>query len=506
MEQRNDICEYDIDIIRFARSGIIRTCIGVMVVALFARLPFLILPGLSIDSYMNLDGWPPRESFISQGRFGQYLVLHALELVGADARAFATLFQTVGLASFALSAPLFFTAFHDGPLRHRPALVLASLVMVLHPFQAEILTFSEASFTALLAISIGIGAVFIMARVPRLWWLAAMLLLAALSLYQLVLNYVCLMLMLGALLAVPHADGRSASSLQAWRTLGTCAALIIACLLVYVLATRFIIAATGVGVDVRGQLLAPTHVGQRLHELRQLGVWLFGHPLLVAQSRVPLFFYWAVMLAGWALMLLRLALAGRQGLVLALLVALAAPLLALGVVLVAASWWPAPRVLGGVVVLFAIACYGLCTASAKIGWRTGCCAPVALIILSCTLVGHRIHADQILLNARDSFMAEQIYEGLRSHPGFTDERLVVVVDNRAYRGHPAPLDTTWMDMNISAFLLPATAQARIALSTTRLLNLRQATDDEVESCGRLPHWPDSGFVSDASDGAAMVCL
>lgn len=486
--------------------GLWAICTVVMVLCVLARLPFLVAPGLSIDSYTNLDGWPSLERFASQGRFGQYLLFHGLEAIGVDPETFATLFQAFGVLAFAFCAPLFFTAFSKRLLDNRLGIILASLLLVLHPFQAEILTFSEASFTALLAVAMGIASIYIVARFPRRWWVGVALLVFALSLYQLVLNYVCLMVMLGALQVHVEGHGPLRDRWQAYRPVLAAAVTVIAGLVTYLVINKALLVALDVPLVGRGQTLAFDQLGQRWLDIKSFCGWLLPHPLFLAPGKAIALIFWAFVLVGWCLGLAQVVRRWKQESPVAVLIILAMPVAGLGVVLAGATWWPAPRVLGGVVVLFAIGCYWL-FASDRQTWVKVLAGTVAgIILLASIAIGHRIHSDQRLLNTHDGFLAEQIYSAVRSRAEFTEQTPVAIVNNTLKWSHPASLRTTWMDMNISAFSVPSAARARIALSTGRLLNIRQATDEEAATCTRAATWPDAGFVHSAADGGVLVCL
>jgi len=488
-------------------QGLWGICIFVMVFCLLARLPFLLAPGLSIDSYTNLDGWPSMERFISQGRFGQYLVLQGLESIGVNPAAFATLLQGVGLAAFAFSAPLFFSAFGraDAQLR-KFVIAVPSLLLVLHPFQAEILTFSEASFTALLAVALGIFSVFLAARIPRLWWLACAILIMAISMYQVVLNYVCLMFAFGALVECVNSDGKLRGNVARYRPLMVSFGMIFLALVLYLLINKALIAAFDVPVDGRGQTLPFDQFKTRWIDVYGLSKWLIDNPLFLEVSKFVRLAFWAIVIGGWGVLVLRLLKNWSAATPLALLIIFALPVLGLGVVLVGVSWWPVPRVLGGIVAIFAMGLYWLC-ASVQARWsKAGVTVLAGTFLLAAVAIGHRIHSDQVQLNTFDGFLAGKIYDELRGVDGFNEQMPVAVVNNRLKWSHPVNLPSTWMDMNISAYSVPAAVRARISLSTGRLLNIRQATESEVGICSKGPIWPENGFVSVQSGGSALVCL
>lgn len=481
-------------------------CAAVAVVCLLVRLPFLVAPGLSIDSYTNLDGWPPMERFISQGRFGQYLLFQGMQGIGVDPETFATLFQAVGLACFAFTSPLFFAAFNKAGERRAFAVCFPALLLVLHPFQAEILTFSEASFSALLAIALGIVAVFITARAVHLWWVGCILLIVALSMYQLVLNYVGVMVLVGLIRASLTVAGGRNERWQNYLPAVASGAMAGLAVVLYLAANKVFIAALGVPVDARGQMIAADRLGARLGEVVELAKWLFHHPLLVTTASSVRTAFWSLAAGGWIVISWLIVRRLKWEALIPLALVLLAPAVGLGVVLVGATWWPVPRVLGGLVALFAAGCFWLCLHATTKGTQLAIGLIAGMLLVSSAAIGHRIHNDQRQLNTFDGFLAGEILSSLRAVDGFTEQTPVAVVNTRMRWTHGIPLATTWMDMNISAFYVSSAVPARIALSTGRKLNFREATAQQTATCANSPAWPDAGFVTLQPDGVALVCL
>ena len=73
------------------RYRLLMACAITAMVTVLARLPFIVAPGMSTDSYAYLDGWPTWEQFAGQGRFGLYLVFSLFEALAIDPRTFGTL-------------------------------------------------------------------------------------------------------------------------------------------------------------------------------------------------------------------------------------------------------------------------------------------------------------------------------------------------------------------------------------------------------------------------------
>jgi hypothetical protein len=486
--------------------GLWGICAAVAIICILARLPFLVAPGLSVDSYINFDGWPAKERFLSQGRFGQFLLLRAMQGIGVDPETSATLFQGVGFACFAFVAPLFFAAF-DRPGQTRAfAIVLPALLLVLHPFQAEILTFSEASFTALIAIATGIAAIFITARAPQLWWLGMALMVAALSTYQLVLNYVGIMLLLGLTRAGMDAEGDGAARWRVYRPSVASAIMVAASVILYLILNAMFISVFDLQMDQRGQLMPVSEWATRVDEVAALGRWLYACPLLVPTATAVATAFWAMVIGGWLVACWLLIRRWNRETPIALALVLLGPLVGLGVVLVGTTWWPAPRVLGGLVAFFAAGIFWLCLHARSAATRVGVGLLAGLVLVSSIAIGHRIHNDQVRLNAYDAFLAGQIMASLRGVDGFTEQMPIAVVNTKMRWTHGVALATTWKDMNISVFHIADAVPARMTLTTGRKLNFRRASGEDVAACAKAPAWPDAGFVSKQADGSALVCL
>lgn len=481
-------------------------CAAVTVACVLARMPFLIAPGLSIDSYSNLDGWPPMERFVSQGRFGQFLLFQAIQGLGVDPETFATLFQGVGLACFAFTAPLFFAAFDKPGETKAFSVCIPALLLVLHPFQAEILTFSEASFSALLAIALGIAAVFIVVRAQRMWWIGCALLIVALSMYQLVLNYVGIMVLLGLVRACVEGSAVAGPRWRSYLPTGVATATTAVAVVLYLIINKLFISMLGVEVVQRGQMIRIDQLGARVGEIAELAKWVLTHPLLVQTASSVRTAFWALAIGGWGAVCWLLLRNWRRETPVALAMVILAPLVGLGVVMVGSTWWPVPRVLGGLVALFAAGCFWLCLYARNTASRVSVSLLAGLLLISSIAIGHRVHNDQRQLNAFDSFLAEQIMASLRALDDYSEQTPVAVVNTKMRWTHGVSLATTWMDMNISAFYVSSAIPARMTLSTGRKLNFRQAGEQDVAACANAAVWPERGFVSIQADGSALVCL
>lgn len=481
-------------------------CTVVVVLTVFARLPFVLTPGMSTDSYAYLQGWPTLDQLASQGRFGQYLVFQAFGWLAVDPLAFATLLQGVGIAVFAFCSPLLFSAFASAEQNRLVPVCLAALVVNLHPYSAEILTFSEASFTALLASAMGISAAFLVSKRPRWWCVAGILLVAALSMYQLLVNYIGLMVLFGFLQTYLRVGSVSRSAWAEYKPLLRLVMVTSAAVVLYALLHKAVVVTLGITEVGRASILPFDRLWARFNEFQSLAGFLWERPLLVTYGAAAKLLLWGMAGAGWLLLVIRLMRRPRLGMLASVIAVLLIPLASVGVVAVGAVWWPAPRVLGGVVAAWAMGVYWLAWyLNGKLG-RVLVVGAGGALLLAFTAVGHRIHSDQQQLNALDRLLAQRVYAELILLNGFNDQTPVVVVNRRLSWAHPLTLSTAWMDLNLTAFADKRAISGLLQMSNGRTLNIVPAAAADNEQCAAQPAWPDRDFATVRAAGDVLVCI
>lgn len=487
------------------RQRLQAACILVAVLTLLVRLPFIIDPGMSTDSYAYLDGWPTLEQLAGQGRFGQFLVFRLFGALAIDPLTFATLLQGLGIALLGLSTPLLFAAFStDEQIRLLP-LCLAGLVVTLHPYAAEILTFSEASFTALLATAMGVVAIYIVARRQARWWISVALLVAALSMYQLLLNYACLMILFGALKIHLRTQAEARWTLAPYRPLFIAAGVLLMSLVIYLVLHKTFVAALGIKEVGRAAFLPLGQIAARLEDMRTLTGFLWKRPLLVDYGVAARALLWTTVLCGWAVLAGYLLRRPRVTVLLPLAVMLLVPWAGIGVVAAGALWWPAPRILGGIVLVWAMGIYWLAWVACGRWGKRLVAATSAVLLLSFVAVGHRVHSDQQQLNGFDRLLAQRVYTGLIQLEGYTEQTPVAVVNSRLKWAHPLPLATAYMDLNLTAFADKRAIKGLLELSNGRRLQFALPGEADTRYCEAAATWPQPGFATMQADHA-LVCL
>lgn len=487
------------------RYRLLMACAITAMVTVLARLPFIVAPGMSTDSYAYLDGWPTWEQFAGQGRFGLYLVFSLFEALAIDPRTFGTLLQGLGIALFGFSAPLMFAAFSaQNQIRLLP-LCLGGLVVTLHPYAAEMLTFAEASFTASVAAALGVVAIFVVARRPDRWWLSSLLLVAALSIYQLLVNYACLMILFGAIKIYLRTEKDARWTLAPYRRVILAIAVLGLSLVIYLALQKSILATLGIQQVGRAAFLPLDGVGARLGDLKTLTGFLWSRPLLVDYGVAARALLWLLALGGWVGVALSAVRRDAAHALLPLAVMALVPLAGIGVVAVGAVWWPVPRILGGVVVVWAMGIYWLAWLATGRTIRMLVGVAGGVLLLSMAAVGHRVHSDQKQLNVYDRALAQRVYTGLTQLDGYTDDTPTVIVNTRLMWAHPLRLATAYMDLNLTAFADKVALKGLLELSNGRRLQVVPPSEDDVRRCKDAPAWPEPGFAT-LREGKARVCL
>lgn len=475
------------------------------------------LPGYAIDDYRLVLRAVPDSSMLSQGRFGQAILVRLLDLLQLDpehARVFFVAFAIFVSAAFGTLLARYWNLEKSWWLPAGVACLAAN-----HPYTVEIFTFRTALGTAIWALAI-LSLLLVPPRWSRRHLLWGSLLFAlALSIYQLALHFALMIVVAGA--AIWLTRTLRLGSARGWpprvRRLLTFRRLVrhrnTALLTCIVLGTSLyavlgLISARVLEAQLtqRTALLSPTELDERaamvldVLELRLLG----GSPLVPQATKWMLVSLLLITLAGLALHTRPLRprpLLLATAVVALLMVALA---WSLGVLWVIQEFWPTPRVLAHIGIFWAGA---LAVAYHASGRRARAVLALLTCLIVLSFVGSSNSAlnDQVRLNTRDAHKANRILVRLETHPGFSAAASVVVTGINW--GYPLGYTTMDHDMNISAF--GATWAQIDVLRELSGYDLRQPTPAEVARaiayCRTVEPWP--GFRSvTVRDGLAIVCL
>lgn len=499
-------------------KGIYRVFLGTLLVTAVAK-GMAFLPGYSIDDYRLVLRDSPSLDMLRQGRIAQagvVQILHLLQLEGHHARVF---FVAFALVMSALLAVLVVRHWGFGTAGWVP--VAAASCISIHPYTTEIFTFRTA-----LGINMFAYALLGLLLIPRRWsWAGvcagALVFAVAVSIYQAVLQYALMILLMGAavgltrLLVAGRAAGwpRRITALLSWRRIPRDRkAALLACtvlgMVVYTLVNTVVARVLHLDL-VNHRLLSPGRIGERAAAVWNILRYRFldPSPLLNQFSKRLL------------LLLLFLALVGllvrtwpwlrpRSALLLVVIAGLLAASLVwtVGIELVLQDFWPVPRVMAHVGVFWAgvLAVAWLCwgpRARSVLGFLS------ALIVLTFIGGSNRVLNDQIRLNVRDAAKASRIIARLEEVPGFSGTEPIAV--HGTDWTYPLAYGTSDNDLNISAFG-PEWSQEEI-LREISGYDLQPTKDDAARKaaaaayCRNVQPWPDPESVT-IKDGLAIVCL
>jgi len=475
----------------------VRVAVITLIASLIARW-HAFAPAYSIDDYGLMTGGDSGllSGAIAQGRSLVFFLRAALTSLGALPP------HSFVLGSVIMHATLVGIALFCCRLwgiEHRFSIAAAaSLLFILHPYQAEIFTFKTAVFFVALALALAFAA--LAAAASRGWRFGAGVLAftAALMLYQAVLNYAAVALLFGALIYFARGEA-------AWFFRNVAArqiTLIAVAVVLYFAATAAIAAAAAVGMNERTELLGIAGIGTRLG-LAGEQLWrMFTQPEPI-MPRVPkllLVFATAVAAAG-AIAASRHR--GRTAGAIGLAVLVGVPL-CLGVVLVLKQWWPVPRVFAHTGLMWA-GMFALCAASAAPVFRRIALGIAAVVVFSFIGTNNHVFSDQLRMQMRDVSKTNRILGRVEMLPDFRSLQGIVV--HGGYWTYALPLATQQGDMNVS-LLYPAWTK-RALVNEVSGYNFQPAPDAVAGKaaawCTAERKWPAPEAVT-AIEKFAVVCL
>lgn len=466
-------------------------------VSLALRAPFWIDPGLSVDSYINSNGFASFQFFLAQGRIGQYVMINAVESIGINYQASSLLLQAAGIFMLGAASVLAISAFLRVDATTQKAICLASLLFVVHPFNAEILTFPEASFYPHLGTFVSSFALFLAARriLPIAFAIAAIAF--SLSIYQISINILLVALTLGLIGVLSRSPACVTDERGIFRT----GALIFIAALIYLVAAKALAYSLGNGMEGRGTLLSFDAVPRRLDELHQLGLQLLDRFYVLKRPLLPVLAA-SLIAAGYvcASMQSRKAMLQQTGLVAAYLAFAAC---GIGIVAIANVWWPVPRVLIGLSFALAAAALPALIHPGRLT-RTYAVSCSILLILGGTSIGLGIHADQKRINAWDDDLAERLYEDASALAGTKSPRIEIANAHMKWT-HAVGVESLWGDMNMSAFAVPGALPGLFQESLGAKVEIIETTQAWMTTCNTLPGWPEKRSMR-LQNEVVQICI
>lgn len=462
-------------------------------IVVFARLPFILEPSLSLDDYKYLTTLPPKDLLISQGRFG-WLVVERLAyffgLSGPYWYVHATIFGLVSLAAVGVfTARVAFKLEHgNGSL----SIVIVAVMFALHPYHAEIITFREAfPFYALAMLLVSVGINILVAKTGfESLLLGTMFLLVALSINQLALNLVAVVFLTRALISTLSGD-------RIWDEGAARLALSSACAALTIITCIFVASQVyGVELESRAQILDYSRVSQRLSEVVSVASDLIQFKLLYPIPILSALLAF-LCLVGVVRLLSRAKTWSARAVMIVLILVL--PFASIGVVAAGTVFWAPPRTMVGFVFvtafLLAFSVHGL---HGRLRAFSSCIS--VLIALAFIGIGDTVALDQSRINQRDQATAIAIAARVDK---LSLQKIAFVGTWR----HELGLRTRVGDISLSAFAISWARGPAMLEYTGRIWEIVEPNNVNLlrEACNGLPVWPHEDSVNARGD-LALICL
>jgi hypothetical protein len=487
------------------------------------------LPGYSIDDYYLVQLNEPSNAMLNQGRFGEAFVVQLFDALGLEPAYARVFFVALGLATWALLAVLVVRWWNIG--RYRWLAVTAGSLIALHPFTTEIFTFRIALGSCNLALALST-----LLLLPRRWTvgrivLGSALFALALSIYQVVLHFTVMVVLMGGAIWLARALvagqalgwSRRWSALFTWRrllrhrqaALSFCVAAGTALYLAGTLAMKVVF---HVHLLKRTQLIQVEGLRQRMADVLDLleKRLLLPDPLIPQLTQRLLL---AILVFAILGLLLRRgvwtrprAAAAAWGSIVLIGLGL---LWSIGLLLVLREFWPVARVMSHVGIFWA----GVLAVAWILSGRlrhAGLALIATLVVLSFIGADNHILEDQLRINRRDILTANRIVARLEALPGFHEVE-ALAIDGGSWR-FPVGIPTQDHDMNISAFgskwskvqVLREVSGYGWTWGRENELNPNPSPSPELEKaaadyCGRAEPWPAPTSVVQQGR-LAIVCL
>ncbi|MFH1812506.1 MAG: glucosyltransferase domain-containing protein [Pseudomonadota bacterium] len=462
------------------------------------------------DTYVRIlrPGLPPTP--LSQGRFGQLILRNLFEAVGLVGPLPGTLYVAVALVCFLFVGIIICRLW--GITRNSCLMVSVMSIIATHPYQADIFTFGEFSFFMAVSLLLSFVAMHHAGHGMVRGVVAVGLLVAALSLYQLVLNYVLMTLIFMLIFRViPPGAGEPVrtwkDSLQDVRLVFRLSIIVVS-MACYWTIFRVSLYFFPEPLEGRTQIGGLGDLANRFREVLDTFWLILGRdePLMPVALKV---IFGGLLVTGLILVIGRFwkrnAPASALGAFGVIILIGMAFLMILGITLPLVVWWPVPRTLSAVSVFWAgtaAMVYLLLREKAQ----KGLLVLLTLVLFCFAGINNSVWFDQLRVNMRDREMANRIVVKLESQPSFSSSMKLAVIGG--HWGYPLPIRTATGDMNISAFhsdwskinLIREVSGYAFADCTTEDIEVAKAY------CERAAAWPHKLSTAILFNNVGVVCL
>ncbi|MGZ6235718.1 MAG: glucosyltransferase domain-containing protein [Syntrophales bacterium] len=480
--------------------------------------------GFSIDSYMQLvlmsDG-PPADALgiahfmsrrvLAEGRIGQWAlnqILIALGIVGPGGN---TLYVVLALCCYVGVGILLCRLWRiEDSLGIQVCIVC---IFALHPYNADVFTFREGTFTVGLGLLLGMLGLTTADRRLSRWAAGCILMVLSLTLYQVAINFIVIALVILALLELTRLGPQGILGgigldvrRQFLQQLLPRASALVAAVVIYTPLYKLSLHLAGrlMQEHSRGAIVPLSEIPERIWR----STIAVGYVFLVPGREMPV----VVKLLIVGLSALAIGLMARKiweivGYRRYMMFALAFSLLAIaglaivGVVIPLKEWSEVHRALAGVSVLVA-GFFALAISNGGVWSRRAALAVAGVLLFSFAGVSNVVLSEQLRLNHRDMATAGRMISRLEANPKFAAVKKIAVI------GRQSNYARRFLTSEYKSAFGRAHSKANI-LQEVSGYRFQEPDSDErrraEDYCRDVRPWPDPASVTVLED-TAVICL
>lgn len=472
----------------------------VVVAAFVVRAPFLFYFGMSNDAYHNALTLPQYGSLAGEGRPGAFVLLELLNGLGifGPVRQYANIL--IAIPMLCIAVVLLWRSMLLWSGRAQMAILLGTILVIAHPYQAEILTFRDAAPFYAVSTLLGCAGYYLAVTGGRRGFaFGVLMIVCGLTIYQTFLNFLVIAWLVTVLLAyMAPARMHEFTRVELRRVVRSGFLTVLVAGVVYFVVMRLLDILTGTHQSHRAQLIAWTDIPARLDDVMTV-IAGFMRGDLIASAPIASVITTALAVGGVAVYLLfGRGVARFFAVPLIFLLLLVA---SVGVVIFGRGFWPMPRILVGYTLLPAFGAISLLLLLRDGRWQKFLATLCAVLVVSYTAIGAEVATDQLRVNQRDRVLAAAIAGRMVLPPGV---HVAIIGGPSAAYG----VETKRGDMNSSAYW--PTWSKTDALSEFFGYPVKGATAAELVRaqayCAQAATWPAFGSTTKLGGGLAVVCF
>lgn len=396
---------------------------------------------INLISYLgNIDVSLP----LSQGRWGNALILQFLSFFNIDPSGGSVLFSIIYAFQIAFSIQLLIRSLNIRLNKWFETIILT--IAVLHPYFCEIFTFKVATMNVSLSFyfpALCIGYLLLGKKELLGKLVGVVLVVWSLANYQVGLNFILIFIPFQFFLHWQESE----SFKESFRKIGIQVSLFFSAILVYFVSNGLLLKFLNVEAESRVKLLMSDKVGDRFDQVVQLNSQMFFEDEAISSSFAKwiLLILLVVLLVYFTLKIIKKKKQSVTHLIVLIVIMIISALSILGPSTILDVWWPVPRILSGIGFFWALTLLLLIKESKQSRLLY---LPLVLILISFLYNNNRILSDQRRINFIDYNKANRVVSRIEQIPDFQNKRLFISQGHWAY-SHG--VQTVYMDMNMSAF-------------------------------------------------------